>query len=122
MRVFDIIITIKSIEEKIDKTGARFLKARGWCAEKNIHGITRSFFASIQLYGTNGLLDETKNRLWLQTAEKPKLKLQVYDSDLTLPLINGKSFSILKVYYYDFFTKKVGTKKQMKLDYQNVGE
>lgn len=117
MRIFDINLTIKSLEEQIDKNGARFLKAKGWTAEKNKQGSIFSFFSTIKLYGTNALLDETKNRLWLQTDEKPRLKLVVYDCDLTIPLVTGKPISILKVFYYDFRSKKFGTKKQMKLDY-----
>lgn len=122
MEIFDKKLTITSLEEKTDKDGARYLKAKGWCAEKDGKYLVFNMFTSINLYGTHELLEETKIRLLNQTDEngqlvaKPRLKLICYQGNLTLPYIYGRNNAFLKVYYYDFDKGKFGTKKIMNQD------
>lgn len=126
MEIYDKRLTITSLEEKEDKQGARYLKAKGWCIEKDGKFNVYNIFSSISLYGTHELLEETKFRLLNQTDEngrlvaKPRLKLICYQGNVTLPFAFGKNMSFLKVYYYDFEKKRFGTKKIMNEDYKKL--
>jgi hypothetical protein len=129
LEIFDKKLTITSLEEKEDKNGARYLKARGWNTERaESGGLVRNMFTSINLYGTHELLEETKIRLLNQTDEngnlvaKPRLKLICYQGDLTLPYAYGKNMALLKVYYFDFEKGKFGTKKIMREDLKRLTE
>ena len=129
MEIYDKKLTITSLEEKEDKNGARYLKARGWNAERDEGGrLVYNMFTSIRLYGTHELLEETKIRLLNQTDEngnlvaKPRLKLICYQGNLTLPFAYGKNMAFLNVYYYDFDKGKFGTKKIMREDLKRLTE
>ena len=129
MEIFDKKLTITSLEEKQDKNGARYLKARGWNTERaESGGLVYNMFTSINLYGTHELLEETKIRLLNQTDEngnlvaKPRLKLICYQGNLTLPFAYGKNMAFLNVYYYDFDKGKFGTKKIMREDLKRLTE
>ena len=129
MEIYDKKLTITSLVEKEDKNGARYLKARGWNAERDEGGrLVYNMFTSIRLYGTHELLEETKIRLLNQTDEngnlvaKPRLKLICYQGNLTLPFAYGKNMAFLNVYYYDFDKGKFGTKKIMREDLKRLTE
>lgn len=129
MEIYDKKLTITSLEEKEDKNGARYLKARGWNAERAENGgLVYNMFTSINLYGTHELLEETKIRLLNQTDEngmllaKPRLKIICYQGNLTLPFAYGKNMAFLKVYYFDFDKGKFGTKKIMREDLKRLTE
>lgn len=117
LRLYEFKLYIKRIEESIDDEGRKFLKAKGYStfAGKNHKGkkyLSYNQFTSIKLYGSMQLLDETKKRLW--NSKEGKLLLNIIDSDLITPLINGQIKPILYVYYYDFDKNKFGVKKIMK--------
>jgi hypothetical protein len=117
MKVEELTLTITRIEDSTDKDGNVCLKCKGY----NSYGKGRqkgfNFFSSIRLYPITQLqLDETKNRLFSQVDEKPKLKIKAYQSELVTPLIGGKIMPTLIVYRFDFAHKKL-YKKQEILNY-----
>lgn len=118
--IFDneITLTITRLQECEDKEGHTYLKAKGYHTFKQKRG-TRTlnafnFFTSIRLYPiSQEQLDETKNRLFQQTVDKPKIKVKVYKSQLFTPLINGSICPTLHCFRWDFATQKLYRKNYL---------
>jgi hypothetical protein len=118
MKLEELRLTITRLEEALDKDGNTYLKAKGYHTYKTeIKGRkinAFNFFTNIRLYPINELqLEETKNRLFSSTEEKPKLKIIAYQCDLATPLTNGRIFCNLTVNRFDFTEKKLFRKNTL---------
>ena len=114
MKLEELKIVITRLEDGIDKEGNTFLKAKGYNAYKSNGKNAYNFFSNIKLYPVSQeQFEETKNRLFSQTEDKPKLKIVAYQSELVTPLQNGKIFCNLIVWKYDFSNKKLYNKKEL---------
>lgn len=127
---YDIWIT--RIDDAINAKGVPYLKCKGYHKFKFIsskgnraNGID---FFSLQLFGDEELFTETKNRLWGCELDKPKLKLHLIKCEVEMPLRKIGTMSVimpvLKVYEYDFTSRKYGTKQKnkKKLKYDLLAE
>ena len=114
MKLEELKIVITRLEDGLDKDGNTFLKAKGYNAYKSGSKTAYNFFSNIKLYPVSQeQFEETKNRLFTQTEEKPKLKIIAYQSELVTPLQNGKIFCNLVVWKYDFTKNKLYKKKEL---------
>lgn len=114
MKIEDLKLTITRIEDGTDKDGNVFLKCKGYNAYRQGKNNAYNFFSSIKLYPINQQqLDETKNRLFSQTVDKPKLKINAYQCELATPLMGGRVFASLTAYRFDFATKKLFKKNEL---------
>lgn len=124
MKLENLKLTITKIEDAIDKQGYSYLKCKGYNTYRynNKDGSKRlsyNFFTSIRLYPRNQeQYEETKNRLWSQTVEKPKIQIMTEDNDLYTSVVQGKLFAILSINKYDFVKHKMFPKRKSK----NKGE
>jgi hypothetical protein len=118
MKLEELKLTITRIEDFIDKDGNYCLKCKGYNAYKTqIKGKKANafnFFTNIRLYPiSQEQYDETKNRLFNQTVDKPKLKVIAYENELTTHLIGGKICCVLTVNRYDFEKDKLFRKNKL---------
>ena len=119
----DLKLAITRIEEQTDYDGNLFFKCKGFnvCKAKTAKGRNvRAYnqFSTIRLYPCNqSQYEETKNRLFEQTTDKPVLNIVSYDTDITTPAIQGKICPILVCSKYDFQKAKLFKKKQL-LEYK----
>lgn len=114
MKVEELKIVITRLEDGIDKDGNTFLKAKGYNSYKGNGKTAYNCFSNIKLYPVNAeQFMETKNRLFSQTEDKPKLKIVAYQNELVTPLQNGRLFANLICYKYDFEKNKLFKKKQL---------
>lgn len=115
----DLKLAITRIEEQTDYDGNLFFKCKGFspCKAKTKTGRNvRAYnqFSTIRLYPINqSQYEETKERLFSQTTDKPVLNIVSYDTDITTPAIQGKICPILVSSRYDFSTKKLFRKKTL---------
>ena len=114
MKLEEITLTITRIEDSTDKDGNVCLKCKGY----NSYGKGRqkgfNFFSNIRLYPVNQeQYESTKERLFSQTDEKPKLKIKAYQNELVTPLVGGRLTANLITYKYDFFRDKLFSKKEL---------
>lgn len=114
MKLEETKIYITRLEDGIDKDGNAFLKAKGY----NTYGKGKTkgfnFFSNIKLYPVSQeQMDSTKERLFSQTEDKPKIQIVAYQSDVVTPLNNGKILVNLVCYRYDFVTRKLYTKSKL---------
>lgn len=117
MKLEELKLTITRLEDGIDKDGNTFLKAKGYNTYKSNRKTAYNFFSNIKLYPVSQeQMDETKNRLFSQTEDKPKLPIIAYQSELSTPLVNGKIMPSLTVYRFDFVKNKM-FRKQTLLNY-----
>lgn len=117
LRLYEFDLTVYQLEDKIDKTGNRYLEAKGYhrydgITVKGVHYDAYDAFSKIILYGTNDILDETIRRL--NKSSNKKLLITVIDSDIMNKLSKSTLLSYLVVYYFDFKTNRVGTRKLIK--------
>lgn len=114
MKLEELKITITRLEDGLDKDGNTYLKAKGYNVYKSNGKNAFNFFSNIKLYPVNETqFLETKNRLFSQTEDKPKLHIIAYQSELVTPLQNGKIFCNLVVWKYDFVKGKLFRKKEL---------
>lgn len=113
MKIEEIKIYITKIEDGFDNEGNLYLKCKGYNCYKTLSSKGKkrnglNWFSSIRLYPINEQqYVETKNRLFKQTIDKPKLHILCYDNDLTTNLIGGAIRPILVVNKYDFVFDKL---------------
>lgn len=117
LRLYQFDLTIIEVQDKVDKIGKRYLLAKGYHRRdemdiKGVHYPAFDSFSSIQLYGSDQILDETIRRL--ASSKKQKLKIEVLDSDLVNKLKGKKLLSMLVIYFFDFKTHRIGTRKLIK--------
>ena len=114
MKLEELKLTIIRLEDGIDKDGNTYLKAKGYNAYKSNGKNAYNFFSNIKLYPVSQeQMDETKNRFFSQTVDKPKLPIIAYQSELVTPLQNGTLRVNLICYRFDFVTKKLFRKKTL---------
>lgn len=114
MKLEELKLTITRIEDSMDKEGNVCLKCKGYNTYKSGSRTACNFFSSIKLYPVSQeQMDITKERLFIQTDEKPKLKIIAYQSELVTPLQNGRLFATLICYKYDFQKNKLFKKKKL---------
>lgn len=114
MKLEELNVVITRLEDGIDKDGNSFLKAKGYNPYKGVGRNAYNFFSNVKLYPiSQEQLDQTKERLFCQTDDKPKLKIKVYQSELSTPLNNGRLLANLVVYRYDFAKNKLYSKKKL---------
>lgn len=112
-------LTITRLEEATDKEGYVFLKAKGYHSYKFITTKGRKItgydqFTSIRLRPVDEMqFQETQNRLFSQTVDKPQIKIVAYESELHTNNIGGKICPILEVTKYDFSSHKLFKKKDL---------
>ena len=121
----DLKLNITRIEEATDYDGCVFLKCKGFNLYKGVTAKGRKInsynqFSTIRLYPINQeQYEETKNRLFSQTSDKPILQIVAYQCDLTTNAIGGVCRPILSVFRYDFVKEKLFKRKKL-LNY--IGE
>lgn len=114
MKIEELKLCITRLEEDIDKDGNTYLKAKGYNAYKSNERNAYNFFSNIKLYPVSQeQMDETKNRLFSSTEEKPKLRIVAYQSELATPLQNGAQRVLLTCYKYDFEKDKLFKKHKL---------
>ncbi len=114
MKLEELKITITRLEDGLDKDGNTYLKAKGYNSFKSGGRTSFNFFSNIKLYPiSQEQMDETKNRLFSQTEEKPKINIIAYQSELVTPLQNGTLRANLICYKYDFAKRKLYKKKEL---------
>lgn len=114
MKLEELKLTITRLEDGLDKDGNTYLKAKGYNSFKSGGRTSFNFFSNIKLYPINETqFLETKNRLFSQTEEKPKINIIAYQSELVTPLQNGKIFCNVVVWKYDFAKNKLFRKKEL---------
>lgn len=114
MKLEELKITITRLEDGLDKDGNTYLKAKGYNPYKQGGKKAYNFFSNIKLYPiSQEQFEETKNRLFSQTEDKPKLPIIAYQSELVTPLQNGKIFCNLVVWKYDFVKSKLYKKREL---------
>lgn len=114
MKLEELKLTITRLEDGIDKDDNTYLKAKGYNSFKSGGRTSFNFFSNIKLYPiSQEQFDETKNRLFSQTEEKPKINIIAYQSELVTPLQNGTLRANLICYKYDFAKNKLFRKKEL---------
>ena len=120
MRLEEQILTITRIEDSFDSSGCVFLKCKGYVQYQAVSPKSgKSFkaynqFTSIRLYPVNEeQFIETKERLFSQQVQYPKIKIVAYDCDLTTNLMGGRICPILTVNKYDFEHNKLFNKRTL---------
>lgn len=114
MKVEELTLTITRIEDSTDKEGNVCLKCKGYNSYKQGKQNAFNFFSNIKLYPVNQeQFETTKERLFNQTEDKPKLKIKAYQSELVTPLQNGRLFANLIVWRYDFCKNKLFSKNTL---------
>lgn len=115
----DITLTVLSLTDYVDEDGFVCLKAKaynGYRCQTTKNGLRTRYnnFTSVRLYPVNlEQLEETKNRLFSQKTDKPKLKIIAYESELFTGLFAGQIRPILYVKKYDFFAERMFRRKQL---------
>ena len=117
LRLYEFELTLTDVIDKKDKKGDRYLLAKGYHTFVAVklngnHYKAYDQFSSIQLYGTNQILDETIRRM--QSEKTHKIVIDVLDSDLVNKLKDKKLLSMLVVYWFDFKKRRFGTRKLIK--------
>ena len=114
MKLEETKLVITRLEDGLDKDGNTFLKAKGYNVYKVNGKNGYNFFSGIKLYPVSQeQFQETKDRLFSQKTDKPKLKIVSYQTDITTNLTNGRLFANLVCYKYDFATHKLFNKKTL---------
>jgi hypothetical protein len=114
MKLEELKLTITRLEDGLDKDGNTYLKAKGYNTYKSNGKHAFNFFSNIKLYPINETqFEETKNRLFSQTEEKPKINIIAYQSELVTPLQNGTLRANLICYRFDFAKNKLFRKKEL---------
>lgn len=114
MKLEELKLTITRLEDGLDKDGNTYLKAKGYNSFKSGGRTSFNFFSNIKLYPiSQEQMDETQNRLFSSTEEKPKINIIAYQSELVTPLQNGKIFCNLVVWKYDFVKSKLYKKREL---------
>lgn len=108
----DLVLTVTRLEDATDNDGYLFLKAKAYNGYKAItkNGKRKSYnmFTSVRLYPVNEeQYEQTKERLFSQEVNKPKLKIIAYESEIFTNLIAGQIRPILIVRKFDFFNNKL---------------
>lgn len=115
----DLKLAITRIEEQTDYDGNLFFKCKGFNltktkskSGKNMRAYNQ--FSTIRLYPVDQKqYEETKNRLFEQTCDKPMLNIVSYETEITTPAIQGIIRPILVCSRYDFSKNKLFRKKDL---------